>query len=354
MADRYQDRPFPAHDDYGRGSDQHGQSKGESDPLAELARLIGQTDPFAMGRANPKAAPRSEQRSQHQPQYETQQYQPEPEPEPEVELPPGPLPWMRRANVQPQPQQDYDDEPEYQPSPVHPLQRYAAQQAAPAPQYQAPQYPAPQHQAPEYQEQEQYQDEPQYAEDAQPDPARYDDALYGKLDQDQDYQREPAYPDDPYAYQGYDEEPEEQPRKRGGMITVAAVLALAVLGTGGAFAYRSFVGSPRSGEPPVIKADVSPTKVVPTPADSAPKVADRMTQGDGNEKLVPREEAPVDVNARSGPRIAYPPLNQNNNPPMPASVSTGCATAGQRRQRHAAQQRAAQDQDIVGEGRQPR
>ena len=37
MADRYQGRPFPAHDDYGRGTDQHGQ-KSDSDPLAELAR----------------------------------------------------------------------------------------------------------------------------------------------------------------------------------------------------------------------------------------------------------------------------------------------------------------------------
>ena len=27
-------------------------AEAESDPLAELARLIGQTDPFAMGRAN--------------------------------------------------------------------------------------------------------------------------------------------------------------------------------------------------------------------------------------------------------------------------------------------------------------
>ena len=61
MADRYQDRPFPAHDDYGRGSDPHGQ-KAESDPLAELARLIGQTDPFAMGRANVKAQPQATQR----------------------------------------------------------------------------------------------------------------------------------------------------------------------------------------------------------------------------------------------------------------------------------------------------
>ena len=35
MADRYQDRPFPSAD----------QGRGEGDPLAELARLIGQNDP---------------------------------------------------------------------------------------------------------------------------------------------------------------------------------------------------------------------------------------------------------------------------------------------------------------------
>jgi hypothetical protein len=45
MADRYQDRPFSA-DDYDHGGSQHASTKGESDPLAELARLIGQTDPF--------------------------------------------------------------------------------------------------------------------------------------------------------------------------------------------------------------------------------------------------------------------------------------------------------------------
>src|SRR5262249_59103610 len=101
-----------------------------------------------------------------------------------------------------------------------------------------------------------YQDEPQYAEEQQADSSRYDDALYGQIEAGQDYKRDPAYPDDPYAYQGeYDEEPEEQPRRRGGMITVAAVLALAVLGTGGAFAYRNFIGSPRSREPPIPKAD---------------------------------------------------------------------------------------------------
>ena len=47
-----------------------------------------------------------------------------------------------------------------------------------------------------------------------------------------------------------------------------------------------------------------------------------MPSGDGTEKLVPREEAPVDVNTRAaGPRVVFPPLNQNANPPSPASVS---------------------------------
>ena len=191
---------------------------------------------------------------------------------------------------------------------MHPLHRYGAQQQA----------------APQQQAQYQYQDEPQYAEQPQQsDPSRYDDALYGQIESAQDYQREPAYPDDPYAYQGaYDEEPEEQPKRRGGLITVAAVVALAVVGTGAAFAYRTFVGSPRSGEPPIIKADHSPTKIVPAQSDSAPKAPDRMTFGDGNEKIVPREEKPVDVNARSGPRVVFPPLNQNANPPAPSSVTT--------------------------------
>src|SRR4029077_8075816 len=84
---------------------------------------------------------------------------------------------------------------------------------------------------------------------------------------------------------------------------------------------RNFVGSPRSGDVPVIKADPNPTRVVPAQGGNAPKSPERMTLGDGNEKSVPREESPVDVNARSGPRVVFPPLNQNANPPSPASVS---------------------------------
>ena len=156
----------------------------------------------------------------------------------------------------------------------------------------------------------------------QADPARYDDALYGEPDPGtyEAQQQDAAYADDPYAYQdGYGEEAEEdQKPRRGGMMTVVAVLALAVVGTGGAFAYRTYMGSPRSGEPPIIRADASPTKVVPAPSgDGVAKVPDRMAAG-GAEKIVPREEAPVDVNA--APRQVFPPVNQNANPPAAAIV----------------------------------
>ena len=135
------------------------------------------------------------------------------------------------------------------------------------------------------------------------------------------------------------------------MVTVVVVLALAVLGTGAAFAYRTYVGSPRSGEPPIIRADAGPTKIVPAPADASTKVPDRLAAGDGTEKIVPREETPVDVNAQPGPRVVFPPLNQNANPPSVASVPPSGLAAGQRRKRHDAEQRAAKDQDPFGSRR---
>lgn len=313
MADRYQDRHFPADT----------APKAESDPLAELARLIGQTDPF--GSANKPPPHPLQSRANVRPQ----QYQPQAD---EEDAPPaGPPPWMKRARqdavvpppVQPPAQQHVDyEEPEQdylQPSPVHPLHRYAAQQPQSAP---APVTPyravEPARQAEAYDEAVHYQDGAQGH-----DPSRYDDALYGQLEAgEQDLQRDPAYPDDPYAYEAYEDEPEPK-RRSSGLMTVAAVVALAVVGTGGALAYRNYVGSPRTGEPPIIKADNTPTKVIPAQADTPAKTPDRMAAGDGTEKIVSREETPVDVNSKAaGPRVVFPPLNANANPPSAASVQT--------------------------------
>jgi hypothetical protein len=294
MADRYQGRPFPADDSHDRSGDQHASARGESDPLAELARLIGQTDPFGgMGRANQTVQPRTSARDQYQP------------PAADDDGPPaGPPPWVQRAARHESPrEEDYSQD---YPSAVHPLQRYAAQHAATEPD---------DRQAPPFAD-----------ADQESDPSRYDDALYGEPDSGaQASQHDQAYSDDPYTYQdSYDEVAEDQvPKRRGGMITVIVVLALAVVGTGAAFAYRTYLGSLRSGEPPIIKADAGPTKIVPAPADGTPKVPDRMATGDGAEKIVPREEAPVDVNA-SGPRVVFPQVNQNGSPP-PAAASVAPA-----------------------------
>ena len=318
MADRYQDRPFPSAD----------QARGESDPLAELARLIGQNDPSgAAARPAPTPRPLQSRANVRPQQYDLPEEEPDTRPSPpawmqrarhETPLPPPPLP----------PGYDDEPEPEYEPAPVHPVHRYAAQPpqlpAHQAPPAQDDYYDEPQQRYAE-QPQQRYAEQPQqqYADEPLQDPSRYDDALYGRLETgEHDYQREPAYPDDPYAYQGeYEEEPAPKKRSKG-LMTVAAVLALAVVGTGAAFAYRTFVGSPRSGEPPIIRADNSPTKVLPAPSDAGGKTPDRLLQGDGSERLVSREETPVDVNSRSGgPRVVFPQLNQNANPPPASSVS---------------------------------
>jgi SPOR domain len=320
MADRYQDRRFPA-DDYGQGGDQHGSGRGESDPLAELARLIGQTDPFGnLGRATPPPAPPPPPTRAAPREPYPQQYQPEPPPfeEDEPQAPSGPPPWMQRANAKVVQREAPRD-----------IQRDIPRQPPPLEDYQAPVHPLHRHTRPTPLE-EDYVEEPAYEEAEQEhehDPSRYDDALYGQIETGaQDYQREPAYPDDPYADQdGYDEEADEQrsKRRRGALLKVAALLALAVVGTGSALAYRTYVGSKGGGEPPIIKADNSPTKIVPAPADNTAKAPDRMPSGDGTEKLISREETPVDINAKAGgPRVVFPPLNPNTSPPSPSSVST--------------------------------
>ena len=127
--------------------------------------------------------------------------------------------------------------------------------------------------APAAPEPDYYDQAPPFADaDHERDLSRYDDALYGELDPGAaDSQHDPAYADDAYAYQdGYGDGAEDEvPKRRGGMVTVVVVLALAVLGTGGAFAYRTYMGSARSGEPPIIRADAGPTKIVPAPADGS-------------------------------------------------------------------------------------
>jgi hypothetical protein len=310
MADRYQDRAYSAGGNYDRDGRARASDNDESDPLAELARLIGQTDPFSkpMSRANLQAQPPARP-ADPEPSYDNYE-----DAEPYEAPPPAPPSWMQRAAVRrepppPPPQDDYPDEDAY-PSEVHPLHRYAAQH----------------HQAePDYEHEHTFAEVPQQ----QADPARYDEALYGSFGSDpQQAQHDHGYVDNAYAYDDDQNfEAVEEPRRRGGMVTVFAVLALAVFGVGGAYAYRTFTGSARGGEPPIIRADAGPTKIVPAPADAAAKVPDRMVPGDGTEKIVSREETPIDPNTRSGPRVVFPPLTPGGTAPLPPSVVPPSAPA---------------------------
>ena len=281
--------------------------------------------------------------------YAEEDYAP-PAPESEPSAPAGPPAWMQRANIRREPprepaargfQREMPREPlralppEPEPetdaylSAVHPLHRYAP----PPPQPQgAPPQPDPYYDEQPGYEPQAYQQQAYQQPDAYPrhpqdaygqaeqelDPSRYDDALYGQLETGaQDFQRDPAYPDDPYAYQGdYDEELEEPQKRRGLPFKVAAVLALGVFGVAAAYGYHSYFGTSRSGEIPIIKADNSPTKVVPQQSDASAKLPDRLVTGDGAEKIVPREEQPVDINTRSvGPRVVFPQYSQSASPP---------------------------------------
>lgn len=290
---------------YPQDSDPRMAPQQESDPLAELARLIGQTDPFSnLERSDPRAAPPHDA---HEPAYHDDAYAP-----------------------QDQHHDQYEAEPEEAPPPPAWLQN--SQQAW-----------RQEHEAPETAVYEPHPEDRQYVEaqraqvhGAYPqEDTRYDETLYGRDPNAALYAREANQamrdPGPPYAYPGheqgyddYDTDEEQGSRRRGGLMTVAAVVALAVIGTAGAFAYRSYTSGPK-GEPPVIRADASPSKVVPPAPSKDPSgkvITDRI--GQSGERVVSREEQPVDVAsnaAASGPRVVFPPLTQNTGTPPAKSTS---------------------------------
>jgi hypothetical protein len=314
MADRYRDRPFPADEDYGRELSNAVQPQGKSDPLAELARLIGQFEPL-----------------------------------PDASRPAHPLRRENHIAYEAAPDDEEPSEPPARPSWLHSL---GARQAPPPPRedHYEPRFaeeppPAPPpgygyEQPPRFEQAARY-DQPAYDPAPVPPAAgdRYDDVLYGRPDHDPRYEAGPYdQPDAGYDAYGapppYDDgaDHEMQPKRRGGTITVVAVLLLAVVGTGAAFAYRTFIGSPRSGEPPIIKADAGPNKVMPAGAGTdAPgkQIYDRVGEKTA-ERVVSREEQPVDVraNANAGPRVVFPPLTQNASPPTAASASPAVRPTG--------------------------
>ncbi|HET7804226.1 MAG TPA: SPOR domain-containing protein [Pseudolabrys sp.] len=274
MADDQSQRPYRASEPPpARGS---GKTPG-SDPLAELARLIGQTDPFGeYGRETARRSPPSQSVARpdwNQPlgapytaQYSGDTRAPEPAPryadDGHHAYPPAP--------ASPLFPQDYDSQNyERQPYEVQPhpggTDQYEAEQGA--------------HRFP-----------------------------LGQSDYQQDFYDEAPVEDEYY-------EDARPPRRRMVVMAIAGVAALAVIGTAGAFGYRALVGSSGSSAkpPPVIKADTTPSKIVPATTgkdtQSNKLITDRVNERGQSEKLVSREEQPLDrptatALSQSGPQVA--------------------------------------------------
>ena len=102
------------------------------------------------------------------------------------------------------------------------------------------------------------------------------------------------------------------------LLTVMAVLALAVVGTAAAFGYRTvFSNSGSAVSPPTIKADAGPNKVVPTAqsGDASGKlIYDRVGDKSQTERVVSREEQPVDLKTAPPPRVVLRPACRIRSP----------------------------------------
>src|SRR5262249_55550149 len=140
--------------------------------------------------------------------------------------------------------------------------------------------------------------EPAYAEQ----PAEGDEATaeYGQTSPDGPYYGDNGQllTDENYAAEA-EHYVEEKPRRRSGLVIGVALVGLVGLGAAGAYGYRTLFTPHVSGPPPIIKADNGPNKVVPTPANDGSgnkQITDRIIgNGTAGEKIVPREEQPVDV-----------------------------------------------------------
>jgi hypothetical protein len=111
---------------------------------------------------------------------------------------------------------------------------------------------------------------------------------------------EPERYDETDAYV-YDSEPRS--RK---LWAAVAILALAVIGTAGAYTYRLMVGGEEQQQspPPVIRADTSPKKIASATQQNSndKQIQERFGAGSAGERLVSREEQPLaikDPNART-------------------------------------------------------
>ncbi len=254
-----------------------------SDPLAELARLIGQSDPYAEGGANARA---------HDAYGEAHARDPDDVAGPGVD-------WAAEESY-PGRQDRTDDRyaaPPPPPASYEPRQA-AASYGAPDRGYEdEPRLPDSQYYsgpARQFDTQDaDYPDPDRAASPSRPLPAFPSAPSHERYEAD-----EPEYEDveEAYADEGDDYASAPSRRRRGGLLVVMAVFGLAVVGTAGAFGYRAmFGGSVWPSLPPIIKASTTPNKITPSYGQAHANNQSQSSPASAgpSENMVSREEQPV-------------------------------------------------------------
>jgi len=111
----------------------------------------------------------------------------------------------------------------------------------------------------------------------------------------------------------YEPEPD---RRRTAMIAIASVFALAVIGSAGALGYRALLGNTGTVPPPIIKPDSNAIKVEP-PKPSTKTVQEHAPAAP--ERLMPPEEKPVELKSKPPGVI----LGDETNPSAPTAPTPG-------------------------------
>jgi hypothetical protein len=273
---------------------------GANDPLAELARLIGQSDPYAERQYDPQAR-RHAAGAESAPETEWADAE-------EIErayaaegryaqAPAMPRAAPLREYVSPSDEHEYEQEP--------PVEQY---------------YSGPSGSYVGYQDSSDAQGLHEHSRSTEAGPVP--DFLTSAPQDNLEYAEPEHDAGDAYTHDDY-----YQPsrRRRGGLVVVMAVLGLAVVGTASAFAYRTmFGGSLLPALPPIIKASTAPNKVMPNSgeAQAANSSQTGATTTAGTENLVSREEEPINIEqAKPVPKVVSTiPVSSGESPPVPPSV----------------------------------
>lgn len=144
---------------------------------------------------------------------------------------------------------------------------------------------------------------------------------------------EQHYAEDEAAPADHDYQETRSSGRRTALVAVMAVFGLVVVGSAGAFGYRAmFGGSVLPTLPPIIKATNGPNKIALDPQGGAGNAAQAVATTGSTENLVSREEQPVTIEApKPAPRVVSTiPIVTNGQGALPPGMSgVPPATIGQ-------------------------